>query len=97
MVITLHGLGEMRSARHGARRIYTTGELMTLPPYGPIPMSNDLCGNNDGITIPSLYGVVEVVASQEQVAELEREIRKLERVVEKLTRQLRKQRYRKVD
>ena len=71
---------------------------MTFLPYGsPIPVPNDLCGNNDGITIPSLYGVVEVVASQEQVAELEREIKELERVVAKLTRQLRKQRYRKVD
>jgi hypothetical protein len=67
---------------------------MTFPPYGrPVPLPNDLCGNNDGITIPSLYGVVEVVASQEQVAELEREVRELERVVEKLTRRLRRQRY----
>jgi hypothetical protein len=69
---------------------------MTFPPYGrPIPLSNDLCDNSEGITIPSLYGVVEIVASQAQVAELEKEVRELERVVEKLTRQLRRQRYTK--
>ena len=69
---------------------------MTFPPYGrPVPLPNDLCDNDDGIVIPSLYGVVEVVASQEQVAELEREVRELERVVAKLTRQLRRQRYTK--
>ena len=39
---------------------------MTFPPYGPIPMSNDLCGNNDGITIPSLYGVVEAEGARER-------------------------------
>lgn len=69
---------------------------MTFPPYArPNTTATDLCDNSDGIVIPSLYGVTEVVASVQQVAELEKEIRELERVVAKLTRQLRRQRYTK--